>query len=57
MRVALTPEISKLYDEVKPYYDETFHLIASAPEEIKKKEAIIKAYNEKELNKASIFNR
>ncbi len=57
MRIILTPEISKLYDEVKPYYDKNFHLIANAPEDIKKKDAIIKAYNEKELKKASEFNR
>lgn len=57
MRVVMTPEISRLYNEVKPYYDETYHLIPNAPEEIKRKEAIIKAYNEREIKKAAMYNR
>lgn len=57
MRIIMTPEIAKLYDDVKPYYDETFHLVANAPSEIKEKEAIIQAYMDAEEAKSERMNR
>ncbi len=57
MRVLMTPNIAKLYDEVKSYYDETFHLVADAPKEIKEKEAIIQSYIDLEEAKSEKMNR
>lgn len=57
MRILMTKEIARLYDEVFPYYDETFHLAADAPDDIKQKDAIIAAYNEQEYKKAELYNR
>lgn len=57
MRVLMTPEIAKLYDEVKPYYDETFHLVEDAPNEIKEKEAIIQSYMDLEETKSEKMNK
>ena len=44
MRIAMTPDIAELYSEVEPYYDQSFHLISNAPEDIKKKEKIIQVF-------------
>lgn len=57
MRILMTEEIARLYDEVFPYYDEAFHLAADAPDDIKQKDAIIAAYNEQEYKKAELYNR
>lgn len=57
MRVLMTPEIAKMHDEVKPYLDDKFQLSKNAPEDIKRKNAIIDAYMEAEYKKAEKFNR
>lgn len=57
MRVLMTPEIAKLHDEVKPYFDDKFQLVPDAPEDIKKKNAIIDAYIEAEYQKNEKMNR
>jgi len=57
MRVLMTPEIAKLHDEVKPYLDDKFQLAPDAPEDIKKKNAIIDAYIEAEYQKNEKMNR
>ena len=51
MRVLMTPEIAKLYDEVKPYLDEHFDLVPDAPADIKAKNAMIDAYMDAEEKK------
>ena len=56
MRTMMTPEIAKLYREVEPYYDNTFHLISNAPKEIKEKEKIIQAYFDLEEAKEKRLN-
>ena len=57
MRVLMTPEVAKIHDEVKPYLDDKFQLSKNAPEDIKRKNAIIDAYMEAEYKKAEKFNR
>ena len=52
----MTPEIAKLYREVEPYYDNTFHLIPNAPKENKEKEKIIQAYFDLEEAKEKRLN-
>ena len=57
MRVLMTPEMAKLHDEVKPYLDDKLQLVPDAPEDIKKKNAIIDAYIEAEYQKNEKMNR
>ncbi|HRR78381.1 MAG TPA: hypothetical protein P5191_16505 [Ruminococcus sp.] len=57
MRVLMTPEIAKLYDEVKPYLDEHYDLVPDAPEDIKAKNAMIDAYMDAEYQKNEKMNR
>lgn len=56
MRTGMTPEIAKLYREVEPYYDNSFHLISNAPDEIKKKEKIIQDFFDSEEAKERKFD-